>query len=251
MSSIRHIADSLADLLWPPRCGACSAILDGENNSADCFCASCAQTLVYATSPLCTKCGLPFGGTGPDHLCSHCLKKPPDFARARALLLYGGGATQALRRLKYGKKPGLANVLGSMLSQLTPRMRAPDVIVPVPLHPARLRARGFNQSALLATRVAGTLNAPLLTNTLIRTRDTSSQAGMNRQERFTNLKNTFSVRKESHIKNKRVLLVDDVITTTATVRETAAVLVRAGAEYVEAIALARAPDPSTPFPLER
>jgi ComF family protein len=127
-------------------------------------------------------------------------------------------------------------------------MEAPDIIVPIPLHPTRLRARGFNQSALLAAQVASTLNAPLSTNTLIRTRNTSSQANMNRQQRFTNLKNAFSVPKESRIRKRRVLLVDDVITTTATMREAASVLVRAGAEYVDAVALARAPDPSIPYP---
>jgi ComF family protein len=251
MSPIRHIADSLADLLWPTRCGACSTIIDGENISQSCFCATCAETLVFATTPLCTKCGLPFGGTGPDHLCSHCLKEPPEFAQARALLLYGGAATQALIRLKYGKIPWLAKNLGRMLSYLTSQMETPDVIVPVPLHPTRLRVRGFNQSALLAAQVASTLNKPLLTNTLIRTRNTSSQAGMNRRERFTNLKNAFSVRKESRIRNRRVLLVDDVITTTATMREAGSVLVRAGALYVGAVAFARAPDPSIPYPQER
>jgi ComF family protein len=135
-----------------------------------------------------------------------------------------------------------------MLSSLAAHMEPPDLVIPVPLHPVRLRARGFNQSALLADCVASALGAPLLTNTLIRTRNTLSQAGMNRQERLTNLQNAFGVRKENQIGHKRVLLVDDVITTTATIREAASILVRAGAQYVDVVALARAPDPSIPHP---
>ncbi|MCP4197417.1 MAG: ComF family protein [Proteobacteria bacterium] len=251
MSHIRHIADSLADLLWPPRCGACSAIIEEEDTTQNCFCAACTETLVFATSPLCSMCGLPFGSTGPNHLCSGCLKEPPAFDRARALLLYGGAAAQALTRLKYARVPGLAKPLGKMLSHLTSHMPAPDVVIPVPLHPTRLRTRGFNQSALLAAQVASTLKAPFLTNALVRTRNTPSQADMNRQQRFTNLKNAFWIRQEHRILDRHVLLVDDVITTTATIREAASILVRAGAQYVGVAALARAPDPTLPYPQKR
>jgi ComF family protein len=248
MSHIRHIADSLADLLWPPRCGACSALLEGEDKTQNCFCAACTETLVFTTAPLCSTCGLPFGGTGPNHVCSGCLIDPPAFDHARTLLLYGGAAAQALTRLKYARVPGLAKPLGNMLSHLTLQMPPPDVVVPVPLHPIRLRARGFNQSALLAAQVASTLKTPFLTNTLVRTRNTPSQAGMNRQQRLTNLQNAFSVRQKHRIPGRHVLLIDDVITTTATIRAAASILVRSGAKHISVAALARAPDPSFPHP---
>ena len=133
-----------------------------------------------------------------------------------------------------------------MLFQVTRLLPVPNIVIPVPLHASRLRSRGFNQSALLAGQVAKQLGVPLLANTLIRLRDTASQAGMNRAERLDNLRNAFAVRKETRIKNRRVLLVDDIITTSATIRAAASVLTRAGAECVAVAALARTPESGSP-----
>ncbi len=241
MNGYRLIA-ALADLLWPPLCAACSSRITSTATKEICsvFCPRCQETLLFTSKPLCSKCGIPFEGTGPSHLCAQCLKEPPAFSHARAPLLYGGAAAEALKRFKYGQKPHLSGQLAKLLTLDTTDKMLPDMVIPVPLHSTRLRSRGFNQSALLAHHVATRINAPFSASLLKRNRKTKSQAGLTRAQRQANLKGAFCVPKKSQIAGLKVLLVDDVITTTATVREAAKTLSRAGAQSVEVIALARA-----------
>ncbi|MCP4606882.1 MAG: ComF family protein [Proteobacteria bacterium] len=165
---------------------------------------------------------------------------PPSFERSRTVLLYGGAIKDAIQRFKYGPAPHLAKQLSQLLKKAANTTLSPDAVVPVPLHPTRMRARGFNQSALLASQISTALDTPYYPGLLRRIRDTRSQIGLSRAERIINLKGAFRVFRAKEISDRRVLLVDDVITTTATIREAASTLLRAGAHSVEAIALARA-----------
>jgi ComF family protein len=241
---VRQVASAAADLLWPPRCLACARKISGHGTSdrPAFFCPACLDTLSPITSPFCAKCGLPFDSAGPDHLCGFCIAAPPHFSRARAVFHYGGALAKAIGLLKYAKKVENAVPLSHLLAQGTRSLKATDLALPVPLHRQRLRARGFNQSALLAQVTAKRLRVPLVTDILFRVKDTAGQMGLNRTARLDNLKDAFLVKTPTRVQGRRIVLVDDVITTSATVREASKALIRAGANEVQVIALARASD---------
>jgi ComF family protein len=241
MQVLRTIFD-LAELLWPSRCVACGAKIPVADSDAPAslFCKLCGESLLPIVSPRCPRCALAFEGRGPDHLCGECLAEAPAFQEAVALFQYGEAAADAVMRLKYGQMPHLAAPLGKALLHGVRQLSPADFVVPVPLHRKRLIHRGFNQSALLARPVARALGLPLKGNIVCRTRETVPQTGLSRDERKKNLLGAFEIRRQRSIAGKRILLIDDVITTGATVRELSRVLVRAGAESVRVAAVARA-----------
>ena len=165
---------------------------------------------------------------GPDHLCGDCQTDPPPFARARAAVVYDGPVTQAITGFKFGRHMAFLPVMQHWLQR--PRclelVEAADLLVPVPLHPRRMRHRGFNQALLLAQAFP---EAPVAREALVRTRHTVPQVGLNPKERRENVKGAFAVPRPGEGKGKNVLLVDDLYTTGATVRECARVLRKAGA----------------------
>jgi ComF family protein len=198
----------LADALAPPSCAACDARLDRRAV----LCAACAQAVVAA---------------GPDPIV--------------AFALFGGPIAAALRRLKFDNRPDLAGPLGHLLRRAAraARLRA-DVVVPVPLHPARLAERGYNQAALLGAAAARELGVPLDARALQRTRCTSQQARLDRERRLENVSGAFSARSPGRVQGRRVVLVDDVATTGATLAACSAALREAGAASVTALVVARA-----------
>ena len=205
-------ASSLLQLLAPERCAACDALLD-ETEPA--FCAACAP-LLEPSSP--EPDALPVGSP--------------------AAFLYGGPLATAIQRLKYAGRSELARPLGALLADYAVVFGGRvERVVPVPLHPSRLRERGFNQSALLARPVAQALGVPFDPHWLARVRPTRDQAGLARDARSQNLRGAFAAR---GARAPRVLLIDDVRTTGATLAEAAEALLRAGCEHVHTLALARA-----------
>jgi len=204
---------------------------------------------------MCTICGTPFLTRGDtDHACSRCLRQPPRFGRARACAVYDardmrttdGDAVRAadplrsaLQRYKYNRDVSLAPLLGAWLAQYAPLSAAAyDVIVPVPLHISRLRWRGFNQAQLLLRPFAG--NCAIDPYSLARVRPTRPQVGLPEKERRGNVAGAFRVTRPRHVEGQRILLVDDVYTTGATVDECSRALRRAGAHSVDVLVLARA-----------
>lgn len=215
----------LLDVCYPPRCASCDAL------SAAPFCATCSASLYRVGSPLCPRCGLPFEG-GADHLCAECHAHPPPFLCARAALRYGGELQRAILRLKFASRPDLARRLGPSMPPLPPC----DVVVPVPLHWRRLARREYNQALLLARAAwPGTRIDPFA---LARTRDTPPQAGLRGAQRRTNLRGAFSA-SPGRVTGRRVVLVDDVLTTGTTAAECTRTLLGAGATAVEVVTLAR------------
>jgi ComF family protein len=201
-----------AAALAPPRCAACDAPI----GLLKAFCASCASTVVPAA---------------------------PHPADGRAAFAYGGAMARAIVRLKYERRPDLARPLGDLLWRaLEPGCGAwaDAVVVPVPLHAKRLAVRGFNQSVLLAQRVARGLQAPLWALALRRLHDTPRQATLDRQARITNVARAFTTRRAERIRGRRVLLVDDVRTTGATLEACEKALRAAGAVHVGWAVLAQA-----------
>jgi ComF family protein len=232
----------LIDFFFPPRCPACRV----RTETVD-LCVACAGAIRGAGTPLCTLCGLPRHGTGGDHPCGRCLRRSPRFARARACASYrhdeASPLIEVLQRLKYGRDITYGAVLGRYLCTHLPMTIDHDLIVPVPLHQRRLRWRGFNQSALLARTLAAHTGRQVELRALARVRATPPQVGLGERQRRRNVARAFGVREPDRLRDRRVLLIDDVMTTGATVNECARVLRRAGAAQVDVVVLARALDP--------
>ena len=232
--------EGVADALFPWACVGCGAGADSP------LCPECLGRVRWIAEPCCSTCGLPFP-TRPSRLCERCLKDPPPFRRLRAVACYGPSEEArdplgiALRALKYGGRRALARSLSTLLADRFPYPGERfDVAAPVPLHVERLRARGFNQALLLAREPARRLGAPLDAGLLVRSRPTPSQVGLGERARRTNVRSAFALRPGRSVADKRVLLVDDVCTSTATVRACAHLLRRCGAESVDVLVASRA-----------
>ena len=183
----------------------------------------------------CEKCGRPFV-SGVSTTCADCIQSEPHFENARSFGPYNGTLKKAINLFKYH---GIKRLAGP-LSDVMHRVSIPSVntVIPVPLYKKRLREREFNQSALLAKHTAKRLGIPLALDCLVKTRDTTPQVGMNSKDRFKNIKKAFIINDSSVIRNRNALLVDDVFTTGATVRECSRMLKKAGADNVYVITLA-------------
>src|SRR4051812_45388571 len=224
---------AIPGVLFPDRCGACDVVCDGP------FCSVCAETLV-ATPPGCPLCGEP----GDEAMlplrrprrCQPCRDRAPPFVSARAPYLHGGALCEAIHRLKYDGAEWLARPLGTLFDGCEPPRS--DVVTHVPLHPARLRTRGYDQAALLASELARRLELPMR-SLLERVRPTRPQVGLNRAKRDSNVAGAFRATRRAA--NLRICLVDDVMTTGATAASATRALLAAGAIRIEVRTLARAP----------
>lgn len=238
---------SLIDVIYPPRCPICGNFFKKElcrgENGAHAFCPLCNADFRRITSPLCTTCGTPFGSKeDDDHLCEDCIRKRPYFKSARAPYLYEGAIMTAIHRFKYAPKGLLADSLGPILAEFAHdwlRETNQFLAIPVPLHPRRLRERGFNHSLLLARHVAAKLTTQLDFLALRRVRYTAPQTGLKKKERQKNVRRAFQVMEPEAVKDREILLVDDVATTGSTLNECARALKRAGSKEIMCIVLAR------------
>ncbi len=220
----------LLDALFPPRCAGC-------NRPGTLWCATCQASVVYPGPAVCQKCGRPqsYGG-----LCQVCQRTPLQIDGVRSAALFEGPLREAIHHFKYHHQTALACPLGRLLEACWMEQPLPaDVLVPVPLHSARLRERGYNQSALLARRLAVTLSLPVVEDCLVRIRATASQMTLGAAERRTNVEGAFACR-DGRLAGRRVLLIDDVCTTGSTLEACSVALSQAGAVSVWAMTLARA-----------
>src|SRR5258706_4256199 len=239
MNWLRQLADATLALVYPARCAACDAGC-GEDAA---FCELCAETL-EPIDAACDRCGLPLAaapsplaGARPWRRCIACLQRAPPFASALAPFQFGGAVARAIRRMKWGNLPELARPLGRLLvGRFAPRG---DVVVPVPLHPRRLRGREFNQAALLALEAPRATGPPVRVDALHRVRDTPAQSALGPAERRANVRDAFRARAE-RVRGLVVTLVDDVMTTGATAEACARALLDAGAQEVRVLTVARA-----------
>lgn len=226
---------ALLDIIFVPVCLLC-----GKRSLKKGFCEECLSLIEKEriTTPICSTCGTPFPSSkGVDHECGRCLKDRPHYKAARSAFVYDGRLLDAIHRFKYAGDTSLAVPLArSALGALDPS--SPCIVVPVPLHPAKLKARGFNQSLLIARELARLTDYPLSYNNLKRARDTGQQVGLKSDERNKNVAGAFILQDHALFKGKKALLVDDVITTGATINECAKLLKLAGAE-VFALTVAR------------
>ena len=225
------------DLLLPPRCPACRQIV--ENNGR--FCLACWTGLTFITDPVCAGCGTPFDvDRGPNARCGACLETPPRFVAARAALAYAGSARTVLLGFKHGDRQHLVDVMAPQLVRAGRAWLQPGtVLVPVPLHRRRLWQRGFNQAALLARAVSRRTGATLAVDALVRVKPTASSQGMGRRARAENVRGAFAVARPEQVRDKEIVLIDDVFTTGATAEACTRALMRSGARDVRVLTWTR------------
>lgn len=239
---VKSVIRAIRDCMYPPFCLLCDAYCSSEDEAG--ICSDCLSQIHYINNPLCNKCGKPFGHEFDiNHLCGDCLSNQRYFMKARAVGLYSGILRNAVHLLKYQLNHSLATPLGILMSCRMESMIGEfhfQAVVPVPLHPKRLRERGFNQALSLARFVSRLHSIPLDRNNLVRARWTHTQVGLSEHKRKKNVKDAFAVKKEENFQNKHILLVDDVYTSGSTVDECAKVLINAGARTVQILTLARA-----------
>ena len=231
------VIDALLNLVFPPHCVACNA-------AGDWLCVSCIASIPYSSPPLCAHCGRPVAQKG---ICSLCQGQPSHLMTIRALSPHRAPLRRAIHALKYEGVRIVAEPLGGLLADYWPTQHlAADLVVPVPLHAARQRQRGYNQSALLARIFGEQLGLSVTTVALSRIRNTPSQVGLSRDARWDNVWGAFRSEAGS-LSGARVLLVDDVLTSGATLEACAAALLQASASQVHALTLTRAlGDPQSP-----
>jgi len=229
----------MLDILIPPRCLGCRTVV-AEDGA---LCPSCWSEVSFISPPQCKICGLPFTvDPGGEAICGACSARRPAFGRARAVFLYDEGGRRLVLDYKHRDRTHGAAFFAKWIVRAAPDLCADaDVIVPVPLHWSRLFKRGYNQSALVGRALGKITETPYEPMVLKRIRRTISQVGLSGDARKRNVAGAFSVSAKGPEKldGKRVLLVDDVLTTGATVEGCAKVLRKAGASGVDVVTLAR------------
>ena len=225
---------------WRPCCPSQCEVCRQWGASA--LCQDCISAFA-CTVPRCARCGLRTGAAIA--ACGECLRQPPPFAQTVCVADYGFPWDRLIGAFKFEARPELAAVLAECLLEAVTDapQAAPDWVMPVPLSPARLAERGYNQAWELTRRVARRAALPARADVLLRPLETAHQAALDRTERQRNLRHAFMVepRRRALVQGRRIALVDDVMTTGTTVREAAAALVRAGAASVQVWVLARTP----------
>ncbi|MDY6903237.1 MAG: ComF family protein [Thermodesulfobacteriota bacterium] len=272
-----HVIKSMTDAIYPPGCFVCGEPYDDAHKNAcsrpppdvpdremhPYLCSGCAAAFTPIQSPMCTVCGRMFASAdAEDHVCGDCTGTPKRFNSARAVGLYTDSLMALIHQLKYNGRTGLARSLGALLYKGFFRWYDPrniDMIVPVPLHGRKFRQRGFNQSYLLIRQWgrsvdisdSGIDTGRIIRNVIVRQRNTRSQTTLSRKERQENVRGAFQLTDPAMVKDKRILVIDDVYTTGATVNECARTLMAGGAARVDVLTLARvggaiSPPVSTP-----
>lgn len=239
------VAGGLLDSVLPSSCIACAEPVAVQGG----LCAACFRGVTFVAAPFCASCGVPFphaAAAGPDGRCAACLAAPHAFDRARAALVYDEGAKPLILGFKHFDRTQHAGPLAGMMARAGRDLLAEaTLLAPVPLHWRRLLTRRYNQSALLAARLARQAGRPHIPDLLVRTRATPSLGEKGAAERAAVLANAFRLgaRYRHRVAGQRVLLIDDVLTSGATASECARVLKAAGAAAVDVLAAARVPAP--------
>ena len=226
-------------MILPPRCIVTGDVVDEMGIlSSDAW-----RKLYFIQAPLCQCCGIPFDFESEENiLCLDCLRTPPVFDQARSSLIYDEVSKKIILNFKYGDRTDFILTFTNWLSQAGyDLLTKTDMLVPIPLHPLRLWVRRYNQAALLAQALSKSTGIKTYPTLLKRVKKTKQHQGMSKAERYQNIANAFAIDHTHHslIKDKTITVVDDVLTTGATVSEAARVLKNAGAKTVYVLTIAR------------
>ena len=243
LSSLYHcgavISHKVIDIILPPRCPVMGDLVGSQGTVSPTFWAE----LNFIQNPMCTCCGLPFATSEADGtLCGQCITDPPPFQLARSALYYDDASTRLILPFKHGDRTLLAPLLAQWLLQAGgDTVRDADYIIPVPLHRWRLLKRRYNQAGLLARALSRKINVPWLPHVLQRKKATETQATKNAAQRIDNVRNAFAIPPQytMSLKSKKVILIDDVYTTGATIKACCKALHKAGVKDILVLTLAR------------
>jgi len=234
-----RMASQVLDVLLPPSCMLCGGAV---SEYAAGLCAHCRERLEPVDGPVCSRCGAVFSSPcGGDHLCGTCIVRPPQYDRARSAGVYAGELRRAIHEFKFNRRSMLAGPLAEFTSRVCRSIKARcgyAALVPVPLHPQRLRDRGYNQSLLLALHLGRLWDIAVERDYLRRDAWSVPQASLNRAQRPRAVRGAFSCRDRRYA-GRRLLLIDDVFTSGSTVDECARTLKRYGAAAVDVVTVAR------------
>ncbi|MBU1615653.1 ComF family protein [bacterium] len=239
---IKTAFDSFLNFFFPAECKICRQPLTSFEEKY--VCARCFSR-IEIVSCCCKKCGLPLAASFEevkDPLCEQCQRKKRQFHLSRSATPFFGNVRECIHLFKYSKKMGLAKPLGDLmlkaLLSFWPDLEI-DLILPVPLHSDKEYSRGFNQAYLLAGEISKGINLPVVKGNLQRVVNTASQTSLSPKERLKNVKGAFKIKRPEALAKKKILLIDDVFTTGATVEECSRILKAAGVREVNVFTLAR------------
>lgn len=229
----------LLHLLLPPVCPLCAGTMPFAAH--DPFCPTCMAGVLPLPPAHCSHCALPYVHSGAiaAHLCSRCLLDPPVYRATYAAGLYQQQLRLAVQHFKFHQRPGLDRCLATLLERALPPDLPSDLLIPVPLHPARLRQRTYNQALLLARDIGRRRRLEVSGTRLIKVCETAPQQELSARQRRHNLRDVFRLQQD--VRGRRILLVDDVMTTGATVAACSRVLLDGGAAEVRVAVVGRAP----------
>ncbi len=244
-SALRIARDAVVSVVFPAPCRICSIVLDTASRVP--VCDACLASFSHISPPWCTSCGRPvisqFAADSPQFLCRLCRAETYGFSFARSFAYYDDPMVRAILLVKHDGVTPLASWFADRLAELAardPKCFAADVVVPVPLHPARLRERGYNQAELIARPLARRLSLKLGPYLLARTKPRPEKLRLTQHERWASVRGAYETRAGVRVDNLHVLLVDDVMTTGATLDACSRALRKAGAARVTALTVARA-----------
>ena len=228
----------LIKFIFPSECYVCKKCIDTDG-----LCEDCISKLEFITKPYCPTCGYPFEFYMYDNdsnLCPSCIKKSFNFDMARSVAIYNEMAKNIILPFKHADRTEFANLIAKlMINNYDSFIKSVDIILPIPIHLFRMIKRKYNQSSLIGNIIAKHYSKPIYYNVLNRIKNTASQGHLGIKERKQNLKNAFSIKHSDKIKDKIILLVDDVFTTGTTINECSKILKKYGAKKIFVITFAR------------
>ncbi|WP_313614550.1 ComF family protein [Agrobacterium sp.] len=237
---LSHCGRALVDVVYPPLCPGCGVLI----SKSGAFCSECWSGISFIERPYCEILGLPFSSDpGPGMLSSEAIASPPPFDRLRSAVIHDGAARRIVHQLKYQDRMDLVHMMAIWMLRASDGMvEQCDCLLPVPLHRMRFLSRRFNQSAELSRHLSMLSGKPFLTSSVLRTKSTKRQVGLSARARQDNMRGAFAFApgRELDVTGKRVVLVDDVYTTGATVSAVARLLKKAGAADVTVLTFAMA-----------
>lgn len=238
MINLNKIFIKTLDILYPPKCLGCYTLVENQES----LCSDCWKKINFIQNPQCKICGYPFHYQKEENfLCVPCIRKEPSYDKARAVFIYDENSSYLIKNFKYNDNLVGCNLYARWLANIGKDILPNSILIPIPLHPVRLFIRKYNQAALIANTLGRIKNLPVLTDGLIRNRYIKPQYTLNNKQRFLNVKGVFNFNKKynSLIKGKNIILIDDVMTTGATVEECSKVLKKETSAKIFVLTLAK------------